>query len=195
MSSNSRIAEIKQKVTVPMYFYNIIVPRIADYYSNYPVDFDVRPVACCPLHDEDTPSMRYYEETNTFYCFGCTAGGDVIELHRRFMEKENGTLPSFEESVVFLYDYFIKGKENTQVVVTSNGKAIDYRSTVVEVMRLSRYTDTLEDQLQIDNTIPEDIKHEIWKALDEVRILIGQNKANATDAMKYIKEKVRECIK
>lgn len=195
MYTNSRTDEIKKKVSIPMYFYNIIVPQISDYYSNYPVDFDVRPVACCPLHDEVTPSMRFYEETNTFYCFGCTAGGDVIELHRRFMEKINGTMPSFEESIVFLYDYFIKGNENAQVVITSNGKGIEYKSSVIEVMRLSRYTDTLEDQLQIDNTIPESVKHQLWEALDEVRILIRQNKANATEAMNYIKDKVRELIK
>ena len=194
MAANSRADEIKKKVSIPMYFYNIIVPQISDYYSDYPVDFDVRPVACCPLHDELTPSMRFYEDTNTFYCFGCTAGGDVIELHRRFMEKLNSTIPSFEESVVFLYDYFIKGNENSQVVISSNGKSIEYKSSVIEVMRLSRYTDTLEEQLQVDNVMSESVKHEIWKALDDVRLLIGQNKANATDAMKYIKGKVRELV-
>lgn len=32
--------------------------------------------ACCPFHDEKTPSLKLYE--NSFYCFGCGAGGDVI---------------------------------------------------------------------------------------------------------------------
>lgn len=193
--ADNRTTEIKQKVSIPMYFYNIIVPNIPDYYSDYPVDFDIRPVACCPLHDEVTPSMRFYEETNTFYCFGCTAGGDIIELHRRFMEKLNGTKPSFEESVAFLYNYFIKGKENALITVTANGKGIDYQSTVVEVLRLSRYTDILENQLLLDNKVPDITKHILWRELDSIRVLIRKNKINATDAMEYIKHKVKENIK
>lgn len=193
--ADNRTTEIKQKVSIPMYFYNIIVPNIPDYYSDYPVDFDIRPVACCPLHDEVTPSMRFYEETNTFYCFGCTAGGDIIELHRRFMEKLNDTKPSFEESVAFLYNYFIKGKENALITVTANGKGIDYQSTVVEVLRLSRYTDILENQLLLDNKVPDITKHILWRELDSIRVLIRKNKINATDAMEYIKHKVKENIK
>lgn len=33
----------------------------------------------CPLHEEKTPSFTGYAN-NTFYCFGCGSGGDVIEL-------------------------------------------------------------------------------------------------------------------
>ena len=190
----SNIAEVKKRVTIPMYFYNIIIPQISDYYSDYPVDFDVRPVACCPIHDEDTPSMRYYEETNTFYCFGCTAGGDVLELHRKFTEKQTGQLPNFDESVAFLYKYFVQGNETAQVTLTAMGQSIEYQSTVIEVMRLSRYVETLEQQLLIDSNVQEDVKNKLWKELDYVRILTRLNKANATDSMNYIKQKVREYI-
>ena len=69
--TKAMLDEVKRRVTIPSYFYNIIIPQRVDYYSDYTVDFDAKPVAKCPLHDEDTPSMRYYEETNTFYCFGC----------------------------------------------------------------------------------------------------------------------------
>ena len=34
----------------------------------------------CPYHEERTPSCHVYEKTNSFYCFGCSKGGDVIEL-------------------------------------------------------------------------------------------------------------------
>ena len=61
-----RKAEVLAKVSIPMYFYNVIVPQLGDYYDLYPVDFDSKPVVCCPLHDEDTPSFRYYEDTNSF---------------------------------------------------------------------------------------------------------------------------------
>ncbi len=39
-------------------------------------------VAICPFHEDHTPSLTFYEDTNSFYCFGCAKGGDVI----RFVE-------------------------------------------------------------------------------------------------------------
>ena len=32
----------------------------------------------CPFHSEKTPSCTIFPETQTFYCFGCGAGGDII---------------------------------------------------------------------------------------------------------------------
>lgn len=37
----------------------------------------------CPFHSEKTPSFVVYPETQSFYCFGCGAGGDVINFVRR----------------------------------------------------------------------------------------------------------------
>lgn len=33
---------------------------------------------CCPFHEEKTPSFVVYENTQSFKCFGCGAGGNVI---------------------------------------------------------------------------------------------------------------------
>ena len=35
---------------------------------------------CCPLHGEDTPSLKIYPATNTWHCFGCHVGSDSIDL-------------------------------------------------------------------------------------------------------------------
>ena len=34
----------------------------------------------CPFHGERTASFKLYTRNNSFYCFGCGVGGDVIKL-------------------------------------------------------------------------------------------------------------------
>lgn len=36
----------------------------------------------CLWHDEKTPSLNYYEKTNTVYCFGCGKSADAIDVYR-----------------------------------------------------------------------------------------------------------------
>ena len=50
----------------------------------------------CPFHNEKTPSFYLYPETQSFYCFGCGAGGDVIS----FIKQIEGL--SYPEAVKFL---------------------------------------------------------------------------------------------
>ena len=38
-------------------------------------------MVCCPFHDDKNPSMKLNKEY--FYCFGCGATGDVIDLASR----------------------------------------------------------------------------------------------------------------
>lgn len=40
-------------------------------------------VCNCPFHSEKTPSCTIYPEQQSFYCYGCGAGGDVITFMRR----------------------------------------------------------------------------------------------------------------
>ena len=37
-------------------------------------------VCSCPFHSEKTPSCTIFTDTQSFYCFGCGAGGDVISF-------------------------------------------------------------------------------------------------------------------
>ncbi len=37
----------------------------------------------CPFHSERTPSFTVYPQTQSFYCFGCGAGGNVIDFLMR----------------------------------------------------------------------------------------------------------------
>lgn len=52
--------------------------------------------ALCPFHSEKTPSFVIYPDNQSFYCFGCGKGGDVI---RFIMEAEHLDYP---EAIRFL---------------------------------------------------------------------------------------------
>ena len=45
-------------------------------------------VALCPFHSEKTPSFHVYTDTQSFYCFGCGAGGDVITFTKKIENLE-----------------------------------------------------------------------------------------------------------
>jgi len=71
------ILEIKQQLTIEAVL------------THYGLKPDRNNMLHCPFHDDKTPSLQIYPNTNTFCCFSskCNAGtGDVIELIR-LMEK------------------------------------------------------------------------------------------------------------
>ncbi|MBQ2768064.1 MAG: hypothetical protein IJF49_08335 [Clostridia bacterium] len=53
----------------------------------YGIDIHRGNVAMCPFHREKTPSMKLYKDG--FYCFGCGAGGDVINFVARLFGLTN----------------------------------------------------------------------------------------------------------
>lgn len=192
-----RKAEVLAKVSIPMYFYNVIVPQLGDYYDLYPVDFDSKPVVCCPLHDEDTPSCRYYPETESFYCFGCQKGGNVINLHKYFFERMNGHSIDNDTAVMFLFNYFIKNN-STLGVLEKQTQTIDKpvpKSTDIDMIRYNRYADTLESMLKVDNNISQEIKETLWSTMDNLNMLLDINEVGAVDALKYMKDIVKNNVK
>ena len=55
-------------------------------------------VGLCPFHNEKTPSFTVYPESQSFYCFGCGAGGEAIGFIRRAENLD------FTEAVRYLCD-------------------------------------------------------------------------------------------
>ena len=55
---------------------------------------------CCPFHADRTPSMKLNEDY--FYCFGCGATGDVIDLVARLFN-----LSGYEAAKKLAYDFGI----------------------------------------------------------------------------------------
>lgn len=40
-------------------------------------------VGLCPFHNEKTPSFTVYNDTQSFYCFGCGTGGDAVSFIKK----------------------------------------------------------------------------------------------------------------
>ncbi len=55
-------------------------------------------VGLCPFHNEKTPSFTVYPDSQSFYCFGCGAGGEVISFIRKAENLD------FSEAVRYLCD-------------------------------------------------------------------------------------------
>lgn len=83
---DSFIEEIKMK--------NDIVDVISSYVSLRRRGRNL--VGLCPFHSEKTPSFNVYPVSNSFYCFGCDCGGDIIT----FVEKIENL--DYLEAVKFL---------------------------------------------------------------------------------------------
>ncbi len=82
-------------------------------------------VGLCPFHNEKTPSFHIYSDTNSFYCFGCGAGGDVITFIR---QAEN---LDYMEAVRFLAD-----RVGMQVPETQEDPGLSQlRSRILEINR------------------------------------------------------------
>lgn len=75
----------------------ITVKQAAEYYE---LTAGRNGMVCCPFHNDRHPSMKLNEDY--FYCFGCGATGDVIELVSRLFG-----LSAYEAAQKLAYDFGI----------------------------------------------------------------------------------------
>jgi DNA primase len=79
------ITEIKQQLTIE---------KVLEHYG---LKTNTHNMLCCPFHNDKTPSMQIYRQTNTWTCFSsnCKAGtGDVIDfiMHKEKVSKHEAIL-------------------------------------------------------------------------------------------------------
>ena len=87
--NNNTVEQIKDRLDI-VEFIRQYVPSLKRAGKTYK--------ACCPFHQEKTPSFTCSSEKGLFYCFGCQAGGDIFDF---LMKIEN---LSFHEAVEKLAD-------------------------------------------------------------------------------------------
>lgn len=82
-----------------------------------------RAMGLCPFHSEKTPSFTVFNDTQSFYCFGCGAGGDVIT----FIMRAEGL--DYIDAIKFLADSCgIQINQNSEAE-----KAMKLRSRYLEI--------------------------------------------------------------
>ena len=73
--------------------------------------------ACCPFHNEKTPSFVVSPSKGVYKCFGCGKGGNAVTF---LMEHENVTYPEALKMVAKRYGIEVKEKEMSEEEVRRN---------------------------------------------------------------------------
>lgn len=109
-----------------------VTPRMAA--ERYGLPVRQGSMTCCPFHDDRTPSMKLNEDY--FYCFGCGASGDVIDLAVRLFG-----LSSYDVAKKLAADFGITERKPSVLAKLKRGKS--------QVELESRSFRVLGDYLQI----------------------------------------------
>jgi DNA primase len=94
--------------------------------------------ACCPFHDEKTPSFTVSPQKQTFHCFGCDAGGNAISF---LMDYSHLNFPETIDELASI--------AGVQVPKKNNAKQHESLTPVYDVLLQS--SQFFQQQLQQDN--------------------------------------------
>ncbi|HVF11324.1 MAG TPA: CHC2 zinc finger domain-containing protein, partial [Abditibacteriaceae bacterium] len=76
-----------------------IVDVVSQYVALRPAGHN-RWKACCPFHDEKTPSFSVSRDKGYYHCFGCKASGDIFKF---LQQMENITFPEAKKQLAERY--------------------------------------------------------------------------------------------
>ena len=129
----------------------VSVKEAAEYYG---LEVKRGSMVCCPFHNDRTPSMKLNERY--FYCFGCGATGDVIDLVARLFG-----LSSFEAAQKLAQDFGIDPDKPPAAIALPKPKRpllTAYRQEEMRCLRvLCDYLHLLERwKVQYAPKVPED---------------------------------------
>ena len=122
----------------------VSVKEAAEYYG---LEVNRGNMVCCPFHNDRTPSMKLNEDY--FYCFGCGATGDVIDLVAGLFN-----MSSYDAAKKLAYDFGIDpDKPPTAEAAISAGKGVSERDAALPagIVRLSASFGALEGVVRAQN--------------------------------------------
>ena len=90
----------------------VSVKEAAEYYG---LEVNRGNMVCCPFHADRTPSMKLNEDY--FYCFGCGAHGDVIDLAARLF-----SLSGYDAAKKLAADFGIAEQKPSVLAKLKRGK-------------------------------------------------------------------------
>lgn len=111
--------------------------RIEDVLALYGVTPNYKGKCRCPIHNDDTPSFQIYD--NHFYCFGCRAYGDVIELYKKIEHISN------KEAINRLMQIFHLDIYASAYDKPIEHKKIEYKTQIIENFLNPQVVEYLKD--------------------------------------------------
>jgi DNA primase len=128
------IAEIKQQLPIEkvLQHYNIAINKNGQ--------------CKCPFHEDKTPSLKIYPETNTYHCFGCGKSGDTIQFiqDKEKITKHQAILKSKGLIDVIGHTLIIPAKPSHSKTTTVYGKA--FKKSQQSLHRSKKAIAYLEDR-------------------------------------------------
>ncbi len=148
MISKETIDEISQKVSIVdlVSLYAEVKQRGSSY------------VACCPFHNEKTPSFNMSQEKGVFHCFGCGVSGNIFSFLMKmegisFLEAATKLANKFNIEIKYTDTSFVDKRKDIDALYRVNALAYKYFKS-----SLARNLNLIKDYLKERNFTSEMLK-------------------------------------
>jgi len=159
--------------------------NIVEVIQNYGVDLVKNGelyLGLCPFHnDRNTPNMYVYPKTDSFYCYACLKGGDIIQFMALIEHKDRSEIQAkyVEDNIKSKLRILREGSHNSidfkkEVILLTSNICRDFihknRDTVSHVLQILKVLDVRLKTLDtIDYKYGMQIVEKFKKYLDEIR--------------------------
>ena len=133
-------------------------------------------VMCCPFHEDKTPSLKITPAKNLFHCFGCGAGGSVID----WVIKTQGV--SFRHAVELL-------KDTSTLLSTSTSSLVAATSTPIKKSTTPKLASPLSENADQQTALQQVIAfyHQTLKENSEVQNYLKQRGLDSVALIDHFK--------